>query len=138
MVWILLLLAMKKYKQSGILILFGITKAMQDDQIGTLKRLHFDANVLNGDSPRDVRQKFADMKGQLWAIGPEMLQNHFVREVLRKPALASKVLPMLVDEAHTIKDWGQTWRPDILKLCEIRDVLGPSSARGLFSAIMSR
>ena len=33
MVWILLLLAMK-YKQSGILILFGVTKAMQDDQVG--------------------------------------------------------------------------------------------------------
>lgn len=48
------------------------------------------------------------MKGQLWAIGPEMLRSHLVREVLGKFALASKVLTMLVDEAHTIKDWGQS------------------------------
>lgn len=33
-IWILLLLAMKMYKQSGILILFGVTKAMEDDQVG--------------------------------------------------------------------------------------------------------
>lgn len=60
------------------------------------------------DSPCDVEEKFADMKGQLWAIGPEMLRSHLVREVLGKFALASKVLTMLVDEAHTIKDWGQS------------------------------
>lgn len=138
MVWILLLLAMKMHKQSGILILFGVTKATQDDQIRKLKRLHFEANFLNGDSPRDVRQKLAEMKGQLWAIGSGMLQNHLVQEVLGKSALTGKTLSRLVDEAHTIKEGGPSWRPDILKLCEIRDILGPSSARGLFSAIMSR
>ncbi|OXB35800.1 hypothetical protein J007_04469 [Cryptococcus neoformans] len=137
MVWILLLLAMKMHKQSGILILFGVTKATQDDQIRTLKRLHFEANFLNGDSPRDVRQKLAEMKGQLWAIGSGMLQNHLVQEVLGKSALTGKTLSRLVDEAHTIKEGGPSWRPDILKLCEIRDILGPSSATGLFSAIMS-
>lgn len=67
-----------------------------------------------------------------------MLQNHLVQEVLGKSALTGKTLSRLVDEAHTIKEGGPSWRPDILKLCEIRDILGPSSARGLFSAIMSR
>ncbi|OWZ61795.1 hypothetical protein AYX15_06032 [Cryptococcus neoformans] len=137
MVWILQPLAMKMHKQSGILILFGVTKATQDDQIRTLKRLHFEANFLNGDSPRDVRQKLAVMKGQLWAIGWGMLQNHLVQEVLGKSALTGKILSRLVGEAHTIKEGGPSWRPDIPKLCEIRDILGPSSATGLFSAIMS-
>lgn len=35
LVWILLPLAMKMHKQSGILILFGVTKATQDDQVGS-------------------------------------------------------------------------------------------------------
>ncbi|OXH06365.1 hypothetical protein J010_04559 [Cryptococcus neoformans] len=104
MVWILLPLAMKMHKQSGILILFGVTKATQDDQIRTLKRLHFEANFLNGDSPRDVRQKLAVMKGQLWAIGWGMLQNHLVQGVLGKSALTGKILSRLVGEAHTIKE----------------------------------
>lgn len=108
------------------------------NKIGTLKRLHFEANILNGDPPQDVKQKLSNMKGQLWAIEPDMLQSHIVCKVLGQPALAKKVLSMLGDEAHTVKDWGQSRRPDILKLCDVRNILGPSVAGGLFSATMSR
>ncbi|THH15238.1 hypothetical protein EUX98_g9497 [Antrodiella citrinella] len=81
-------------------------------------------NSRNGGCSYAVARKLLTEDYDILLISPEMLQSpQFVDRVLRKPQFTSKVLSMVVDEAHVASHWGAEFRKKYGTLGEVRAFL---------------
>ena len=48
------------------------------------------------------------------------------RELLSSPIYAEKLHVVVIDEAHTVKQWGETFRRTMLRICEVRSLVPAS------------
>ena len=64
-----------------------------------------------------MRQNICKGEWQIVLISPEIiLSKPFIKEVLRDPAMASRILSVVVDEAHVISHWGAGFRMQYAEL----------------------
>ena len=114
----------------GVTIVLSPLLALIDNQIGQLRSRGINAEALNSKTTASERKKIiASLKSaqptvtKLLYITPELAATTGFRGLLRSLHERGKIQRIAVDEAHCVSEWGHDFRPDYLKLGELRDVL---------------
>lgn len=111
---------------SGLTVVFSPLLALIDDQVTQLKRKGIEADSLNSKtSAMDRKRILADIQSgsprtKLLYITPEMAASPNFQSILDRLHKSKKLSRVAVDEAHCVSEWGHDFRPDYLKLGDLR------------------
>lgn len=112
---------------SGVTLVLSPLLALIDDQVAHLKACHIKAEALNSKTTSADRSRIlTDLQHKIPAtkllyITPELAATGHFRSVLNDLYKFKKIALIAVDEAHCVSDWGHDFRPDYLKLGELRE-----------------
>ncbi|GAA6033455.1 hypothetical protein JCM8097_001406 [Rhodosporidiobolus ruineniae] len=139
-IWILLVLGIRASRKKMMVILLSVTKAMQIDQVDSLRRIGIDAHAINGDCISDkLVDDFLAGNGELFALTPELLvHNARLRKALVDPAFRERVAAVIMDEGHCLSTWGSTFRPDIARLDQVCVQMGTEIPWAVISATLPK
>ncbi|MBK5201425.1 MAG: ATP-dependent DNA helicase RecQ, partial [Spirochaetaceae bacterium] len=100
----------------GITIIVYPLLALMGDQKKRLDLVHINSVIIEGGQSYSERKKrfkvIEDKKAKIIIINPEVLSNEGVMNQLRK----FNISLFVIDEAHTICEWGLSFRPAYLNL----------------------
>lgn len=110
----------------GITLVLSPLIALIEDQVQQLKAKGINAVALNSKTSnlerksilKDLHHKTPDIK--LLYVTPELVSTAHFRSVLETLYKLKKISLIAVDEAHCVSEWGHDFRPDYLKLGELR------------------
>ncbi|MDR2134921.1 MAG: RecQ family ATP-dependent DNA helicase [Treponema sp.] len=98
--------------------------SLRADQERRLKERGFEPVVLRGGQDEGernrIRERLASGKSRFIIANPEVLLTRKVME--KRKALG--ILHIVIDEAHCVSEWGESFRPDYLRIREIIDAAG--------------
>uniref|UniRef100_A0AAR2LUF0 ATP-dependent DNA helicase n=1 Tax=Pygocentrus nattereri TaxID=42514 RepID=A0AAR2LUF0_PYGNA len=111
---------------TGITLVISPLIALIQDQVEHLKELNIPARSINSKlPPGERRQILADLESEspllkLLYITPEMVASPSFQPCLNSLCSRGLLAFLAVDEAHCVSQWGHDFRPDYLKLGELR------------------
>ncbi|XP_034656034.1 ATP-dependent DNA helicase Q5 [Drosophila subobscura] len=112
--------------ESQLTIVFSPLLALIKDQIDHLTKLRVPADSLNSKMTLKERDRvIMDLRAvktnlKFLYITPEQAATKFFQELLQTLHKHNKLGYFAVDEAHCVSQWGHDFRPDYLKLGELR------------------
>lgn len=112
--------------ENQITIVFSPLLALIKDQIDHLTKLKVPADSLNSKMSTKERDRvIMDLKAvrtnlKFLYITPEQAATKFFQDLLQTLHKHNKLAYFAVDEAHCVSQWGHDFRPDYLKLGELR------------------
>ena len=112
----------------GITLVLSPLIALIEDQVSQLKTRGHPAATVNSKTPASEKKKiYNDLKHKkpnlkMLYITPEMAATDTFRSVLVSLYKLKKINLFAIDEAHCVSEWGHDFRPDYLKLGELRDL----------------
>jgi ATP-dependent DNA helicase RecQ len=111
--------------RTGLTLVVSPLVALMENQVKELHDRHLPAALLHGELPSyQRRQTLIDIQRQhlrLLYLSPETLLSPPVWEVLCHPNL--KINGLVLDEAHCLVQWGDTFRPAYRRLGAVRPAL---------------
>jgi ATP-dependent DNA helicase RecQ len=114
--------ALLRARGSGPTLVISPLLALMRDQVAAAAKAGIRAatlNSANGDDWPDIEAAIAANEIDVLLISPERLNAWGFRQRVL-PHLAGRIGLLVIDEAHTLSDWGSDFRPDYRR---IRDVL---------------
>ncbi|MGV3488951.1 MAG: RecQ family ATP-dependent DNA helicase [Tuberibacillus sp.] len=111
------------YLKGGLVVIVTPLLSLMQDQVQHLrvngeKRAAALNSFLN---PREREMVFRRMEDlRFLYISPEMLQSERIQTALKR----ANVTLFVVDEAHCVSQWGYEFRPEYLKLADVRRQIG--------------
>jgi len=108
----------------GVTLVVSPLIALMRDQVDVLRSKGIEAARLDSSlDAEEVRQIYGCLRDgslKLLYVAPERLSNEGFLGALK----GARISLLAVDEAHCISEWGHNFRPDYLKLGELRHSLG--------------
>ena len=110
--------------RDGLTVVISPLIALMRDQVGAMQQAGVAAAALtSGNSPEENEEIFSalqDRRLKLLYIAPERLASSATTGLLRRSGCGL----IAVDEAHCVSQWGHDFRPDYLRIGELRRTLG--------------
>lgn len=111
--------------RQGVTLVFSPLIALMKDQVASLnqRRIEVVGAIYSGQSASerdDVLERMRRGRARLVYISPERLRDPVLLAALHN----TRVIQVVVDEAHCVYMWGPSFRPDFLYLPRIFDILG--------------
>jgi len=111
--------------QEGLTLVVSPLIALMENQVRELRDRQLPARCLHSELPRAQRQiilkEIQQQKVRLLYISPETLLSQPVWAVLCEPQVA--IAGLMIDEAHCLVEWGDSFRPAYRRLGMIRPAL---------------
>ena len=109
--------------RSGLAVVISPLIALMRDQVRSLREAGVEAGALtSGNTDEETEAVFAAIdegRLKLLYMAPERLASGGAMALLRR----AKVTMIAVDEAHCVSQWGHDFRPDYLRIGELRRAL---------------
>jgi ATP-dependent DNA helicase RecQ len=110
-------------RQRGCTIVVSPLIALMQDQVGQLVGRGIEAAALHSQQPpetqREIIGRLQSGELQLLYLSPERAAAPSLRRWMPRV----KVALLAIDEAHCVSQWGHDFRPDYLRLGELRDLV---------------
>ncbi|WP_243837824.1 DEAD/DEAH box helicase [Cumulibacter soli] len=114
----------------GVSLVISPLLSLMRDQVDAAARAGLVARTLNSSNIDDwsrIEQEIADDALDVLLVSPERLANpNFGARVLDQ--LAGRIGMLVIDEAHSISDWGHDFRPDYRRISTMLTRLNPEAA----------
>lgn len=111
--------------QTGLTIVISPLVALMENQVQELRQRRLPAALLHSELPaaerRQVLRSIETQRLRLLYVSPETLFSSAVWNRLCAPDL--KINALIVDEAHCLTQWGETFRPVYYRLGIVRSTL---------------
>ena len=106
----------------GVCLVISPLIALMQDQVSRLEQLDIPAAAIHSgmyfNEVRQILENAINGDYKLLYVSPERLQTSLFQDHMYK----LDVRLIAVDEAHCISQWGHDFRPDYLKIAELRDM----------------
>lgn len=123
--------------QNGLTLVVSPLVALMENQVKELRDRHLPAALLHSELPSFERKKILQLleqqKLRLLYLSPETLLSQQVWQLLSQPQL--KITGLILDEAHCLVQWGDTFRPAYRRLGAVRPALLQYKPKGTQIAI---
>ncbi len=124
--------------RSGKVLVVSPHIALMQDQVESLQANGVEAAFINStltnSQKRDTYLRFRSGETRLLYTSPESLANR--RFVTGLAGIGLNLLA--IDEAHCVSEWGHTFRPEYLRLKEVREALGSPRTLALTATATER
>jgi ATP-dependent DNA helicase RecQ len=118
--------------QTGLTLVVSPLVALMENQVQELRELKLSASLLHSELPsfqrRQTLQALHRQQLRLLYLSPETLLSEPVWSILCHPKLV--INGLILDEAHCLVQWGETFRPTYRRLGSVRPTLLKSKPPG--------
>ncbi|PMB21526.1 DEAD/DEAH box helicase, partial [Fischerella thermalis] len=118
--------------QTGLTLVVSPLVALMENQVQELRQRHLSAALLHSELPswqrRKTLQALEQQKLRLLYLSPETLFSPPVWQTLCQPQLT--INGLILDEAHCLVQWGDTFRPAYRRIGAVRPALLKSKPMG--------
>ena len=123
--------------QSGVTLVVSPLVALMENQVQELREKRLPAAALHSELDKrsrwQVMRSLCQNKLRLLYLSPETLLSQSVWEALCQPQV--KINALVLDEAHCLTQWGDTFRPTYRRLGAVRESLLAQKPKGSRMAI---
>ncbi|WP_315789428.1 ATP-dependent DNA helicase RecQ [Fischerella sp. JS2] len=118
--------------QTGLTLVVSPLVALMENQVQELRHRNLSAALLHSELPswqrRKILQALEEQKLRLLYLSPETLFSPPVWQILCQPQLI--INGLILDEAHCLVQWGDTFRPAYRRIGAVRPALLKSKPTG--------
>lgn len=116
--------------QDGLTLVISPLVALMENQVQELQQKHLSATILHSEiskqQRKDTLRNLQAQRYRLLYLSPETLVSPPIWQVIAQPKI--KINALILDEAHCLAQWGDSFRPAYRRLGVIRRSLVSSKA----------
>ncbi|KAH9928419.1 P-loop containing nucleoside triphosphate hydrolase protein [Amylocystis lapponica] len=116
---------MLEENKNKMIIIVSPLNELEADQAVRFRAMGLEATAANGEVyTQQLHEEIVSRKHRLILTSPEMLADHpLFSKLMRSPEFTKDILSIVVDEAHCIAQWGESFRKKYIELNKLRSYL---------------